>query len=101
MVDYSKYILKVIDTHLAAFILQVLSLKSVCVFSPKACRWAQDELHRVLTDNRGQEPLDIKNATTSDCIRSYLSSLHEEGDAAAQEKYYHSNCLIDAHRILF
>lgn len=71
--------------------------EKVCVFAP--CRWeGQDQLHLVTTDNRGNELLAIKNTTSSDHVRACLSSLVQDGDAAAQEKWYHSNCLRDAHR---
>ena len=42
--------------------------------------------------------LDIKHATNDNRIRTCLSSLHSPGDAAAQEKYYHRNCLREIER---
>ena len=71
-----------------------------CVFAlpSSKCKYNDEELHQVTSDNRGQTLLDIKANTVDDNVRASLSSLHEPGDAHAQEKWYHSNCLQDAHR---
>ena len=47
----------------------------------------------VSTFNTGKLAIDIQQKTTDDRIRTCLSSLHEPGDAHAQEKWYHSSCL--------
>ena len=70
----------------------------MCAFSPCSCDGK--ELHLVTTDNRGQTLVDIQQRTNDDRIRKCLSSLHDPGDAAAQEKWYHSNCLRDAIKAL-
>jgi hypothetical protein len=72
----------------------------VCIFTPPSgkCKYHEEELHKVASDNCGQRLLDIKAHTMDDHIRASLSSLHQPGDAHAQEKWYHSSCLQDAHR---
>jgi len=66
--------------------------EKVCVFSP--CRYeGEEDLHMVSTYNRGKLLINIQQKTTDDRIRTCLSSLHEPGDAHAQEKWYHSSCL--------
>lgn len=69
-----------------------------CVFAPTFCKWDDDTLHRVFTDGRGQELINIKDATTNDIVRACLSDLFEKEDASAKEKWYHSNCIRDAAR---
>ena len=51
-----------------------------------------------MSNNRGQTLLSIKANTVDNRIRASLSSLHQRGDAYAQEKLYHSSCLQDARR---
>lgn len=75
----------------------VKAKEKICVFSP--CSYeGKEDLHQVTTDNRGKTLLEIKERTRDDRIRTCLSSLHEPGDASAQEKWYHSSCLQDAVR---
>lgn len=71
----------------------------VCIFAPSSgeCKY-HEELHKVASFNRGQTLLDIKATTVDDHIRASLSTLHQPGDAHAQEKWYHSSCLQDARR---
>ena len=68
----------------------------VCVFAP--CRWVEETLSKVVSDERGDQLLCIKNNTSADKIRIALATLEIKGDASAQELYYHVNCIRDAER---
>jgi hypothetical protein len=57
----------------------------------------KDKLHRCYTNNRGQEFLNIKQATSNDAVRSALSHLNNDHPSRAAT-LDHSNCLRDAHR---
>lgn len=78
----------------------VIPKETVCIFaSPSGkCKYHEEELHKVVSINRGQTLLDIQSNTIDDHIRASLSSLHQPGDAHAQEKWYHSSCLQNARR---
>jgi hypothetical protein len=73
--------------------------EKICIFSPCAYD-GKETLHLAKSDNRGQTFLNIKHRSTDDRIRACLSSLHDPGDASAQEKWYHSSCVKDAIRAL-
>ena len=72
-----------------------------CVFAPAFCKWeGRAALHQVLSDNRGQELINIKNATNNDAVHAALSLLPDDKPrkAALYELHYHNNCLRNAHR---
>ena len=52
------------------------------------------------TDNVGKTLLEIKLLTSDDEVRTCVSELESDGDAAALEKYYHKKCLIIATRTI-
>ena len=69
----------------------------------KSCAFLCDnptdgELHLVLTDTMGTRFLDIKTKTRDDKVRANLSLLLEVGDAAANEMWYHRDCLRNVER---
>jgi len=74
----------------------------VCMFS--ICNFCTTEktepLHRVLTDSMGEKPLEIKQKTSDNHVRTCLTELKDPGDASALEKYYHRNCLRAAQRTM-
>ncbi|XP_034021254.1 uncharacterized protein LOC117505823 [Thalassophryne amazonica] len=77
-----------------------LSKAEVCLFS--SCSFcaseAKESLHQVFTDRMGETLLQIKLNTCDDHVRTCVSDLFDAGDAAAQEKFYHRNCLRSAQR---
>ena len=72
----------------------------VCIFSQ--CDFCKknnsDNLHLVKSDNMGEKLLSIKNQTYEDHVRICVSNLYDVGDASAQEKYYHTQCIRYAQR---
>ena len=71
-----------------------------CLFAPNFCKWeGKDALHRVFSDGRGQELINIKNSTSNDLVRAALSLLNDDdpGQASALELHYHNNCLRGDH----
>ena len=72
----------------------------VCIFSQ--CDFCKknnsDNLHLVKSDNMGDKLLSIKNQTYEDHVRICVSNLYDVGDASAQEKYYHTQCIRYAQR---
>ena len=53
-----------------------------------------------MSDDMGKTLIQIKQKTLDDEVRICVSDLHDEGDARALEKYYHSRCLRSAQRSL-
>ena len=80
--------------------LKVAPKSEVCMFaSCNFCTSNPDEpLHRVLSDNMGENFLNIKRHTHDDNVRICVSHLQDTGDASALELYYHRRCLIYAQR---
>ena len=73
--------------------------EKICVFASSGfCKWNQEHIYKVVSDERGQLLLDIKQNTTSDKVRTSLALLTEKGSARCNEIYYHQNCLRDAER---
>ena len=72
----------------------------MCLFSTCSfCSNDQSEtLHRVYTDNVGENLLEIKHKTQDDQVRTCVSELESPGDASALEKHYHKKCLRSAQR---
>ena len=68
----------------------------ICVFAP--CKWNQDQIYKVVSDEQGQLLVDIKQMTTSNKILTSLALLAEKGSASCNKIYYHQNCLRDAER---
>ena len=56
------------------------------------------ELHKVVTNDRGQKLLDIKKDTHLDDVRVACANLFAPSDAKALELYYHRNCFRAAER---
>ena len=46
----------------------------------------------------GKYLIEIKSRTIDDNVRTTVADLHDDGDAAALEKYHHRNCLRSASR---
>ena len=61
-------------------------------------RWDEETLSKVVSDERGDQLLRIKNNTSAGQVRIALATLEIKGDASAQELYYHVNCIRDAER---
>ena len=75
--------------------------EEVCIFS--SCDFCSNNefeaLHRVYSSNVGEKLLNIKNTTKDDHIRVCVADLEKEGDASANEKYYHRTCMRTAQRM--
>ena len=80
--------------------MKILPKSQICIFS--SCDFCKTttskDLHLVETDNVGEKLLSIKKQTHDEFVRVCVSDLHEVGDASAQEKYYHRNCMMYAQR---
>ena len=72
-----------------------ICLFSTCSFCPKD---TSEPLHRVFSNNMGENFIEIKLKTQDDLIRTCVSDLEGAGDASALEKYYHRKCLRSAQR---
>ena len=71
-------------------------LFSTCTFCPKSD--TSEPLHRVYSDQMGDNLLEIKVNTQDDHVRTCLADLEGNGDASALEKYYHKKCVRSAQR---
>ena len=71
-----------------------------CVFAPNLCRWEGSKLHKVESNGRGRQLVDINKSITNDSVRAALAMLsdNDPSDAKALELHYHDNCLRDADR---
>ena len=69
-------------------------LKEVkCAFRPIFCKWKwKAELHRVYSENRGQELINIKNTTLNDAVRAALSHLPDDEPKKAAALELHRTC---------
>ena len=70
------------------------------MFALNLCRWEGSKLHKVESDGRGRQLIDIKKSTKNDSVRAALAMLsdNDPSDAKALAVHYHENCLRDAGR---
>ena len=77
--------------------LKCISKAIVCMFSLcNFCPGDNSGLHNVSSNSMGKYLIEIKSRTIDDNVRTTVVDLHDDGDAAALEKYYHHNCLRSA-----